>query len=159
MSPNTFFSNSDKHFFCYEQLLSKGLIETVITDSNEMVMAIPNKELSSSRLINISKINYSRFTQDLHFEYKDCQQLPDILNDIKQEIRSTCPLVVIDGSKPLRAYFKNYADRFLEVEVDVRMFCQPGSELYKRGRQEVLFAIDRAVRRHNVEFAVVKDTI
>jgi hypothetical protein len=40
---------------------------------------------------------------------------------------------------------------------DVRMNCQPGSELFKQETQDVLFAIDRAVRRHNVQFAVVKD--
>ena len=133
-------------------------METIITDADEMVMAIPNQELASSCLINISKIKYSRVKQDLHFQYDDCQKLPDILKSIRNEIRSTCPLVVSDGSKPLRAYFKNYADSYLEVEVDVRMTCMPGSEDYKKGRQEVLFAIDRAVRRHDVRFAVIKET-
>ena len=134
-------------------------METIITDSEEMVIAIPNQELSSSRLINISKIKMSRLRQDLHFQYQDCQKLPEILSDIKREIKATCPLVVSDGTKPLRAYFKKYADSYLEVEVDVRMRCQPSSELYKKGTQDVLFAIDRAVRRHNVQFAVVKDAV
>ncbi len=134
-------------------------METTITDSNEMVVAIPNQELSSSRLINISKIKMSRLRQDLHFHYQDCQKLPAILEEIKHEIKSTCPLVVSDGTKPLRAYFKKYADSYLEVEVDVRMNCNPGSELFKQETQDVLFAIDRAVRRHNVQFAVVKDAV
>jgi MscS family membrane protein len=133
------------------------MMETVITDANEMVMTIPNKQLSESRVINISRIKYSRIQQDIHFHYEDCQKLPMILDEIKREISSTCPMVVSDGSKPLRAYFKSYGNSFLEVEVDVRLRCQPGGEDFKKARQEVLLAIDRAVKRNNVKFAVVKE--
>ena len=128
-------------------------------DSEEMVMAIPNKELSQTRLINISRMKFSRVRQDLHFRYEDCQQLPEVLADIKHEIRSTCPLAVIDGSKPLRAFFKNYSDSYLEVEVDVRLKCRPGCEEYKKGRQDILLAVDRAVKRRDMEFAVVKENL
>mmetsp|Transcript_5030 Transcript_5030/g.6506 ORF Transcript_5030/g.6506 Transcript_5030/m.6506 type:complete len:472 (+) Transcript_5030:97-1512(+) len=134
-----------------------GVTETIITDSDEMVMAIPNKELAHSRIINIGKLKFSRVKKDIHFHYEDCQKLPVLLEEIKSEICASCPLAVIDGSKPLRAYLKNFGDSFLEVEVDVRLSVRPGGELYKKGTQDVLLAIDRAVRRHKVEFAVVTE--
>ncbi len=134
-------------------------METTITDSEEMVMAIPNKDLSQSNLINISRMKFSRVRQDLHFLYEDCQKLPEVLADIKHEIRSSCPFAVIDGSKPLRAYFKNFGDSYLEVEVDVRLKCRPSGEEYKKGRQDILLAIDRVVKRHNMDFAVVKENL
>lgn len=136
--------------FCFEQ----GLMETIITDDDEMIMAIPNKDLASSQLINLSKIKMSRFKQDLRFFYDDSQKLPVVLSEIKKEITKACPLVVTDGTKPLRAYLKNMAESYLEVEVEVKMRCRPGCEDYKKGKQDVLLAIDRAVRKCNVKFAV-----
>ena len=137
--------------------LKKGLMETVIIDNEEMAMAIPNKELYSSRLINISRIKYSTIMQEIRFNYEDCQKLPSVLEEIIKEIRTTCSLVVTDGSKPLRANFKNFGKSYLEVEIEARLQCQPESEEFENGRQEVLFAIDRAVRRLSVQFAVVQD--
>lgn len=134
-----------------------GVMETIITDDYEMIMAIPNMELTKSRLINVSRIKCSRLKQDIRFNYDDSPKLPKILDDIKKEIHSTCSLVITDGSKPLRAFFVNYGEGCLEVEVDVRLSCRPGSEDFKRGREEVLLAIDRAVRKNNVKFAVLND--
>ena len=137
----------------------KGLMETIITDSNELVMAIPNKELSASRLVNLSRIETSRLRQDVHFHYEDCQKLPEVLMEIEREICRTCPVAVAKDLQPPRAYFKNFADAFLEVEVDVRLHCVPESQAFKRARQEVLFAIDRAVKHHGITFAVLTDKL
>ncbi len=134
-------------------------METIITDDDEMVMAIPNKELFSTRIINISRIKYSRVIQELHFHYDDCQKLPAVLDAIIKEIRDTCTMVISDGSKPLRANFKNFGESYLEVEIEAILCCQPESLEYENGKQDVLLAIDRAVRHLNVDFAVVEEVL
>ena len=132
-------------------------METVITDNDEMVMAIPNKELFSSRLINMSRIKYSRILQDLRFHYDDCHKLPLILEEIIKEVKNASALVVSDGSKPLRANLKNFGESYLEVEFEAILHCGPETLEFENGRQEVLLAINRAVRRLGIQFAVVQE--
>ncbi len=122
-------------------------METVITDTQEMKLTIPNKELFSSRLINMSRIKYSRVLQELHFHYEDAHILPQILDEIIKEIRTSCSMVVKDGSKPLRANLQKFGLSELVVEFEAVLNCSPGTLQFQNGRQEVLLAIDRAVRR------------
>jgi hypothetical protein len=43
------------------------------------------------------------------------------MEEIKNEIVRSCPLVISDGTKPLRVNFHQYGDCSLEVIVDVKM--------------------------------------
>ena len=129
-----------------------GLFETLIRDSSEMVTAVPNKELSNQSLTNISRNKFSQVKQVVHFEYGDLENLPALLLEIKKEISRSCPAVVIDGSKPFRAYFHEYADDHLKVVVDVRMNVTPDSDTYYRNREQVLLAIGRAVKQMKMKF-------
>jgi small-conductance mechanosensitive channel len=117
-----------------------------------MVTAVPNKELSNQSLINISRNKFSQVKQVVHFEYGDLENLPALLLEIKKEISRSCPAVVIDGSKPFRAYFHEYADDHLKVVVDVRMNVTPDSDTYYRNREQVLLAIGRAVKQMKMKF-------
>jgi small-conductance mechanosensitive channel len=134
-----------------------GLFETLIRDSSEMVTAVPNKELSNQRLTNISRNKFSQVKQKIHFNYSDLDKLPMILREIQREIQESCPVVVTDGSKPFRTYFHSFEDCYLEVIVDVRMTVTPDSDHYYQSREQVLFAIGRAVKRMNANFAVLSD--
>mmetsp|Transcript_22405 Transcript_22405/g.33161 ORF Transcript_22405/g.33161 Transcript_22405/m.33161 type:complete len:446 (-) Transcript_22405:96-1433(-) len=134
-----------------------GLFETLIRDSSEMVTAVPNKELSNQRLTNISRNKFSQVKQVVHFEYEDLDKLPALLQEIKKEISRSCPAVVIDGSKPFRAYFHEYADSFLKIIVDVRMNVTPDSDTYYFNREQVLLAIGRAVKQMKMKFAVIAE--
>jgi small-conductance mechanosensitive channel len=132
-----------------------GLFETLIRDSSEMVTAVPNKELSNQRLTNISRNKFSQVKQKIHFGYGDLDKLPMLLLEIRREIKESCPEVVTDGSKPFRTYFHSFEDCYLEVVVDVRMTVTPDSDYYYQSREQVLFAIGRAVDRMNMKFAVL----
>lgn len=132
-----------------------GLFETLIRDSSEMVTAVPNKELSNQRLTNISRNKFSQVKQKIHFAYSDLNKLPWLLREIRREIEQSCPEVVTDGSKPFRTYFHSFEDCYLEVVVDVRMTVTPDSDHYYQSREQVLFAIGRAVDRMKMKFAVL----
>jgi small-conductance mechanosensitive channel len=134
-----------------------GLFETLIRDSSEMVTAVPNKELSNQRLTNISRNKFSQVKQAVHFEYEDLDKLPVLMDEIKREIKNSCPVVVTDGSKPFRVYFHEYAHNFLKVVVDVRMNVVPDSSSYYHHREQVLLAIGRAVKRMKIKFSVLSE--
>lgn len=132
-----------------------GLFETLIRDSSEMVTAVPNKELSNQRLTNISRNKFSQVKQKIHFSYGDLDKLPMLLRKIRREITESCPEVVTDGSKSFRTYFHSFEDSYLEVVVDVKLTATPDSDYYYQCREQVLFAIGRAVEKMNMKFAVL----
>ena len=125
-------------------------METNIRFDDELQISIPNKDFSNQRLINVSRVKYCQVEQSLRFNYEDIQKLPSVLEEIKNEIRSSCPLAIVDGTRPFRAFFKNYGTDYLEVEIDVHFRVCPDGDEYFQVRQDCLLAIDRAVRKQGV---------
>ena len=125
-------------------------MEVTLRYDDELLISIPNKEFSNQRIVNISRIKYSQVEQSLKFSYSDVQKLPFVLEEIKKEIQSSCPLAVIDGSRPFRVYFKNYGEKYLEVDVDVHFKVCPDGDEYFQVRQDFLMAIHRAVSRNGL---------
>jgi hypothetical protein len=74
------------------------------------------------------------------------------MNDIKREIRSSCPSVITDGSRPFRCYWTEFRANHLEVELDAHFRIRPIGDAYYENRQRVLLAIDRAVRENELKF-------
>lgn len=128
-------------------LFEQGWMEVTIRYDDELQISIPNKEFSNQRIVNVSRIKYSQVEQSLKFNYADVQKLPSVLEEIKKEIHLSCPLAVVDGSRPFRVYFKNYGEKYLEVEVDVHFRVCPDGDEYFKVRQDFLMAIHRAVSR------------
>mmetsp|Transcript_7234 Transcript_7234/g.13729 ORF Transcript_7234/g.13729 Transcript_7234/m.13729 type:complete len:556 (-) Transcript_7234:74-1741(-) len=132
-------------------VIRMGILETLVKHNGEMITAVPNKDLANQRLTNLSRLKYSQVTQTLRFDYKDADKIPSIIDEIRKEIRTTCPKVVTDGSRPFRVFWSTYAESCLEVMVDIRMSTPPIGDDYIEGKQGVLMAIHRALKRLNVE--------
>lgn len=64
---------------------------------------VPNSILGMQRVKNISRTNQCRVQQTLRFHYEDALKLPKILDDIIDEIKVSCPELISDGSRTLRA--------------------------------------------------------
>lgn len=136
-----------------------GILETLVKHNGEMITAVPNKDLSNQRLTNLSRLKYSQVTQTLRFDYKDADKIPSIINEIRKEIRGTCPQVVTDGSRPFRVFWSSYGESCLEVMVDVRMSTPPIGDDFYEGKQGVLMAIHRALKRLSVELVAPEPII
>jgi small-conductance mechanosensitive channel len=136
-----------------------GLFETLIRDSSELVTAVSNRELHNQRLSNISRNQFSQVKQKVHFYYEDLDRLPSLIEEIKNEIVRSCPVVVSDGTKPLRVYFHQYGDCALEIIVDVKMYATPDSTQYYQCREQVLLAVGRAVKKKDMKFAVLTEML
>ena len=127
-----------------------GTFETLVKHNGEMITAVPNKDLTNQKITNLSRLKFSQVTQTLRFDYKDADKIPAVIDEIKKEIRESCPLVVTDGSRPFRVYWSSYGETCLEVMVDVRMSNPPIGDGFFVGQQEILMAINRALNRLGV---------
>lgn len=107
-----------------------------------------------SSWINLSRTDHSLVQQTLRFHYKEAHKLPALLKSIQEEIRLACPLVITDEAFPLRAHWTSYDQDALLVEVEAYLRLAPTSREYWDHRQRILQAINRAVKIHQVEYAL-----
>ena len=108
---------------------------------------------------NLSRIQLSSVQQLLRFRYKDADKLPKALEDIKNEIRLACPEVIDDGTRPFRCYWTGYGPTGLEVTIEAHFRIKLLGEDFWINRQNMLMAINRAVRRNQIEFSVVDEDL
>jgi small-conductance mechanosensitive channel len=124
------------------------------------MVSVPNTNLVKQHVSNLSRVRYCQVKQVLRLQYKEASKLPGLLKSIKDEIRLACPSVIADGSRPFRAHWTNFGDDHLEIVVDAHFEIKPTAPEYWDNRQRVLQAIHRAVRIHQVEFALpIKDML
>jgi len=135
-------------------ILEIGLLETLIQQFDNIVVRIPNSQLTTARVMNLSRVKKSRLTQELRFKYSDLDKLPAVLDEIKQEIRLSCPKLISDGSKPFRAVLVEYKSDHIQGQVMAHFDIQPSTGEYVNNRQEFVLAIARAMKKHDVEFAM-----
>ena len=153
--------------FCLDILLSKsgysgtverlGWVETVLRGSDEIMVTIPNADLISQQVSNLSRIHQSQVKQTLRFPYRESERLPTLMEDIKTEIRKNCPAVITHGSRPFRCYWANFGPDHLEVVVDAHFRIKPVGDPYWENRQRVLQSIDAAVRKNKMEFVMQQE--
>jgi small-conductance mechanosensitive channel len=134
-------------------IVSVGLVETEVMGGDNVITRIPNSELSH-RISNLSQSRRSQVKQTLRFKYSDLDKLPSVLEDIKNEIAVSCPKLVLDGSKPFHAVLEKYEPDHVQAAVDCHFDIQPASSEYLENQQEVVLAINRAVKRRGLEFAL-----
>jgi small-conductance mechanosensitive channel len=89
------------------------------------ITSIPNAKVSQDKVVNFSRVPVSQVEQKLRFHLEDVDELPAVLDTIRSEIRASCPKVIVDGSRPFRVFFTNYAENSLEVMVDTHFAISP----------------------------------
>lgn len=120
------------------------------------MVTVPNADLAGEHVSNLSRIQRSQVKQMLRFEYKDVDKLPEVLEKIKEEIKVACPQLISDGSRPFRVHFTSYGPDHCEVRVNAHFDIKPVGDDYWNNRQAVLLAIQKAVKKHDMEFAITQ---
>jgi small-conductance mechanosensitive channel len=92
---------------------------------HSQITSIPNAKVSQDKVINYSRVPVSQVAQKLRFHVEDVDELPKVLETIRDEIRTSCPKLVLDGSRPFRVFFTDYAENGLEVMVDTHFSIGP----------------------------------
>ncbi len=126
-----------------------GWFETMIQNSDDVVVGVPNSQLTGQRVYNLSRTPQSQVKQTLRIRYEDASKIPVLLETIKEEIRNDCDKL-IPGR--LRAHWSNFEDDHLQVVVDAHFSIKPTGGEYHDNRQKVLQAIYRAVIKTGVNF-------
>jgi small conductance mechanosensitive channel len=134
-------------------VVKMGWMETVLRGSDEVMLTVPNADLTSERVSNLSRIRKCQVEQVLKFQYKDVDNVEQLCEDIQSEIRASCRALIKDGTRPFRAYWTGFQDDHLEVMVDAHFNIPPVGDEYWRNRQQVLLAISRAVKKNKCTFA------
>lgn len=134
------------------KITQMGWMETAIRNSDELTVRIPNTELAGQRVYNLSRTPRSQVTQTLRISYDDASKIPQLLTAIKEEIKTSCPKLITDGSRSFRANWRNYEDDHLQVVVDCHFTIKPTGDEYWDNRQSMLEAIYRAVKKTGVHF-------
>lgn len=106
---------------------------------------------------NLSRIQISNVQQTLRFKYADADKLPQLMEDIKDEIRKACPELIDDGTRPFRCFWTDYGHTGLEVSVNANFRIKLLGDAYYENRQNMLIAIRKAVKKNKMEFAVLDE--
>lgn len=135
-------------------IIKIGLVETELMGGDDTIMLIPNAQIVKERVSNLSRTTRSQVKQVLRFSYDDISSIPGVLANVREEIRSSCPRLVTDGSVPFSARMSSYEADHIEALVNCHFDIQPGTPEYSANREEVLLAIARAVEKKKVKFAI-----
>lgn len=114
---------------------------------------IPNTQLGSQRVINISRCNKCRVLTLLRFEYSDIQKIPKTLELIKQEIAESCPKLIKNGKKPFRAMLSSFERDYVEATINCSFEISPTGEEFWANREQMFLAIDRGVGKSEIQYA------
>lgn len=129
-----------------------GYLRTKIRKYDSSVIDVPNTQLGSQRVINISRTNTCRVLTTLRFEYKDLQAIPTALEAAKEEIAKTCPKLITKG-KPYRAMVSSFERDYVEATFNCNFELPPTGEEFWANREQMFLAIDRGVRKMNIQYA------
>jgi small-conductance mechanosensitive channel len=132
-----------------------GWLNTHIRRSDEVVVRIPNTQISGARLANISRTKFSAIKQGIAISYEEMDKVPQLIEDIKTEIRAACPTLIDDSSRKFRIFWSNYEENSLEIVVDAKFRTRPKCDDYYLLKQEVLLAISRATKKNKIQFSYV----
>lgn len=130
-------------------IVNLGWMETILRGSDEMLVSVPNTDLVKQRVSNLSRVRLSQVKQVLKVKVDDAESIPFLLDIIRHEIRMVCPKLVTDGSRPFRVAWTGIIDDGThEITIDTRHKIKPTSDEYWTNRQNLLAAIQRALKQH-----------
>jgi small-conductance mechanosensitive channel len=131
-----------------------GWLNTHVRRGDELVVRIPNSQISGTRTANVSRVRLSQVRQTLAIRYEDLNKLPQLVKGIKKEIRLACGSTLIDdGFRSFRVHWREYKNYYLEVVVDAHFRIKPSCDAYYETREQVLQAIARATEKSGVLFS------
>jgi len=128
-----------------------GWMETIIRRGDEVMVSIPNSQLLNQKVSNLSRVRMSQVKQVLRVKLEDADKIPLLIDRIKHEIKLACPELITDGTRPFRVYWTAINEDHCEITIDTRFRIKPTGDVYLINKQNVLAAIHRALKRHDIK--------
>lgn len=123
--------------------------DVMMRGSDNSFVRIPHTQLAKQRIINLSRMPCSQVSQKIYLPNKGATKIKSVLDDIKNEIRKSCPKLIDDGTERFLVHWSDIeknGDIVVSIETHFRI-PRLGTK-YDNNRQEVLMAITRAVDRY-----------
>mmetsp|Transcript_101231 Transcript_101231/g.151657 ORF Transcript_101231/g.151657 Transcript_101231/m.151657 type:complete len:407 (-) Transcript_101231:104-1324(-) len=136
------------------QILKIGWFQTALRHYDDLIEVIPNSLLGMQCVTNLSRVKRCRVRQELRFRYEDVDKLDDLLAEIKEEIKVSCPKTISDGSAVFRAVWTDFKEDHVRALVEAHFELPPLGNVYWNNRQECLKAIYRTCKKHDVQFVI-----
>ena len=140
-------------------VLSCDWLDTTLLGADNIMVRIPNADMASERIYNISRVKRSQVKQTLRFRYEDIKKMPLLLEAIREEIEKTCESLITDGSRPFRVNWTGYGEDCLTVTVNTHHKIPPMTNEYWNNRERCLEAISMAAMKTGVEFAIPRSVL
>ena len=133
------------------KIVNLGWMETIVRRGDEVMVSIPNSQLLNQKVSNLSRVRKSQVKQVLRVKLEDADKIPLLIDRIKHEIKLACPELITDGTRPFRVYWTAINEDHCEITIDTRFHIKPTGDVYLINKQNVLAAIHRALKRHDVK--------
>ena len=136
------------------RVISIGWLDTTLASTDDIHVRIPNSEIASKRIANVSRAKRSQVKQTIRLRYDDIDKIPKLVDDLKEEVKAACPKLVLDGSRPFRVHWRSMADDHVSVVVDTHHDIPPMTQLFYDNQQRLMIAIATAVKKNGMKFAL-----
>jgi small-conductance mechanosensitive channel len=125
--------------------------DSMIRGSDNSFVRIPHTQMAKQRIVNLSRQPSSQVSQKLTLPNRGPEQIKRLIEDIKNEIRASCPKLIEDENSE-RRFLVHWTDLEKDnaiITIEAHFRIPRLSKVYWENRQEVLVAISTAVERYN----------
>ena len=136
------------------RVISIGWLDTTLACTDNIHVRIPNSEIASKRISNVSRAKRSQVKQKIRLRYDDIDKIPKLVDDLKEEVKAACPKLVLDGSRPFRVHWRSMADDHVAVVLDTHHDIPPMTQAFYNNQERVMIAIATAVKKNGMTFAL-----
>lgn len=131
-----------------------GWLYTDLRGFDEIIIKIPNNQLASQRISNISRMDKCQVKVNLRVSYADHAKIPTFCASIKEELLKVCQELISDGSRPFRANWRGFESDHLLVIVDTHHFIKPSGDKFLENQELVFQTIARVATECGITFAM-----
>jgi len=125
--------------------------DSTIRGSDNSFVRIPHTHMAKQRVVNLSRQPSSQVSQKLNLPNRGSTQIKQLIQDIKNEIRNSCPMLIDDdaGARSFLVHWTDIEKDNAIITIESHFRIPRLSSKYWDNRQEVLMAISRAVEAYN----------
>jgi len=131
-----------------------GWLYTELRGQDEVIIKIPNNQLTNQRISNLSRMNKSQVKVNLRISYDDLHKIPKFISELKVELSHSCQYLITDGSRPFRVNWRGFESDHLLVVVDTRHRCKPTGDIFYENQESVLQTIAKVALENRIVFSI-----
>lgn len=138
----------------YGHVTRLGWYDMDVLGDDSLEKRIPYSQVGKKSVVNMTRNKRSQVKQTLRFQYKDLDIVDDMINDIKLEVKATCPKLITDGSRSFRVFIYSFEPDHIAVVLNTHYDIRPRSNEHYKTRHDVCKAVARVMKKYNTTFAL-----